>query len=127
VDEVLAVAPALIYPGADAAPVSQLLGCPPRPLLFIDATWRKSRRLLHEYPELARLQRYALHDMPPSRYRIRKSTQVDAVSSLEAIVHTLELLEQAPGRYTTLLKAMDWMIAQQINYIGTERLNHNYQ
>jgi len=126
VDEVLSCAPALIYPGAAAMPITDLLECSPRPLLFIDATWRKSRRLLLETPELALLPRYALHNMPASRYRIRKSTEPNAVSTLEAIVHTIELLEAAPGKYISLLKIMDWMIAQQISHMGTSRLKNNY-
>ena len=126
VEQLLSCAPVLIYPGSQAMPITDLLGSSPRPLLFIDATWRKSRRLLLESPELAKLPRYALRELPASRYRIRKSTQVNAVSTLEAIVHTLELLETVPGKYTSLLTAMDWMIAQQISHIGATRLENNY-
>ncbi len=126
-DQILSCAPVLIYPGAEAAPISELLDCSARPLLFLDATWRKSRRLLHENPEFTHLPRYALHDMPASRYRIRRSNQLDAVSTIEAIVHTLELLEAAPVKYASLLNAMDWMIAQQSSHIGASRLQSNYE
>ncbi len=125
-DRMLSDSPVLIYPGAEAMPISDLLDLPPRPLVFIDATWRKSRRLLFETPELRSLPRYALHDMPPTRYRIRQSKQHNAVSTLEAIIHTLELLEAVPGKYASLLTAMDWMIAQQIKHIGASKLNSNY-
>jgi len=127
VNQLLSFAPVLIYPGIEAAPVADLQASSPRPLLFIDATWRKSRRLLFETPELAHLPRYALHDMPASRYRIRRSNQPDAVSTLEAVVYTLELLETAPAKYVSLLNAMDWMIAQQISHIGASRLERNYE
>ena len=126
-DQALPHASVLIYPGAAAAPVSELLNRSACPLIFIDATWRKSRRMLHEMPQLANLPRYGLHDLPASRYRIRKTNQSGAVSTLEAIIHTLELLEAAPGKYTSLLSAMDWMLAQQISHIGASRLQSNYE
>ena len=118
--------PALIYPGQQAEPVEALAEGPQRPLLFVDANWRKSRRLLHEMPWLSALPRFAIHDAPPSRYRIRSSRVADALSTLEAIVHTLETVEKAPGRYAPMLDVMDWMVDQQIRYMGREVYQRNY-
>ncbi len=120
-------APALIYPGEQAEPVEALAEAPQRPLVFVDANWRKSRRLLHEMPWLSALPRFAIHDAPPSRYRIRSSRVADALSTLEAIVHTLELVEKVPGRYAPMLDVMDWMVDQQIRYMGKEVYQRNYR
>lgn len=116
----------LIYPGKDALPLSALAGQSPRPLVFIDATWRKSRRMLLESPELAALPRYALDAPAPSRYRIRKEPAPDAQSTLEAIVLTLGLLEGAEDRYHPLLSVMDTLIEQQIKRMGQETFSRNY-
>lgn len=116
----------LIYPGEDARPLWALAGEPPRPLVFIDATWRKSRRMLFESPELAALPRYALDSPPPSRYRIRKEPAPDALSTLEAIVFTLEQLEEAEARYRPLLSVMDTLIEQQIQRMGRDTFARNY-
>lgn len=125
-DELPRLSPVLIYPGRDAAPLASLPTDAPRPLLFIDASWRKSRRLLHEHPSLARLPRYSLEGMPSSRYRIRRTALPDALSTLEAITHALELLEGSPGRYAGLLAVMDWMIDQQIARMGEAVYRRNY-
>lgn len=52
----------LIYPGEGSAPLSQLQSGPVRPLLFLDATWRKSQRMLLESGSLAALPRYHLEN-----------------------------------------------------------------
>jgi DTW domain-containing protein YfiP len=63
-------------------------------LVVIDATWRKSLRMLLEHRALAALPRVSL-DMPaPTRYSaIRAARLPHQVSTLEATVQTLALLE----------------------------------
>ncbi|MES3008491.1 MAG: tRNA-uridine aminocarboxypropyltransferase [Pseudomonadota bacterium] len=125
----------LIYPGADSQPLSVLREQPPQRLLFIDATWRKSRRLLLESAWLAALPRYHLESPPPSRYRIRKEPHNDALSTLEAVVHALTFLERAgegcvesgENQYTPLLLIMDGLIDEQIQAMGPETFATNYQ
>ncbi len=116
---------ALIYPGHQARPLAELTAAP-RPLLFLDATWRKSRRMLHESALLARLPRYGLERTPASRYRIRRQPRTDGVSTLEAIVLALEQLEQAPGKYHPMLEVMDWMVERQIECMGETTYRRNY-
>lgn len=125
----------LVYPGDDSLPLTRqsiASACNTNDvdsadftLLFLDASWRKSRRMLHESPELARLPRF--HLLPaPSRYRIRREPHERAVSTLEAIVHALETLEAAPGRYDPLRKVMDDLIDEQIGHMGQEKYQRNY-
>lgn len=126
---------ALIYPGADSQPLSVLREQPPQRLLFIDATWRKSRRLLLDSAWLAALPRYHLESSPPSRYRIRKEPHSEALSTLEAIVYALTFLERAvegcvesdENKYTPLLQIMDGLIDEQIRAMGPETFAKNYQ
>lgn len=127
INNLLARKPVLIYPGQQAQPVSDLRdGAAHRPLLFIDASWRKSRRLLHEFPALAALPGYQLTDLADSRYRIRREPTVGAVSTLEAITATLGVLEQDPLKFRPLLRAMDWMVDQQITHMGEDVYASNY-
>lgn len=125
-DELINEEPVLIYPGDEAEPVDALAGQPVRPLLFLDANWRKSRRLLHQFPALSALPRYALRSTGASRYRIRSSAVTDALSTLEAVVSTLEVVERAAGRYSGLLDVMDWMVDQQIAFMGEEVYRAHY-
>jgi DTW domain-containing protein YfiP len=89
----------LLYPNVPAAPA------PPAPttgpaagtalrLVVIDATWRKSLRMLLEHPALAALPRLSLDAPAPTRYRaIRAARRADQVSTLEATVQALARLE----------------------------------
>lgn len=88
----------LLYPDVPAAPALEPMdaGAPLR-LVVIDATWRKSLRLLLEHPLLAALPRLSLTAPAPSRYRaIRAAPRPDQLSTLEATVQALAMLE-GPG------------------------------
>ena len=111
--------PLLLYP--DTPGVS-----PPRPtatgperirLVVLDATWRKSRKMLHLNPILQALPRLALRDMPASNYHIRKAHAPDQLSTLEASIHALVQLEGADMRYAPLLEAFDGFVAQQAAWV----------
>ena len=117
---------ALIYPGPGAESVSALLASAPRPLIFIDASWRRSRKMLNQYTELSQLPRYALHDVPPSRYRIRKAPSEQSLSTLEAVARTLLKLEPHGADFGNLLHIMDQVIDQQIRRMGQSVYTRNY-
>lgn len=128
--------PLLLYPDTpgDAslgiAPPPRL---PPEPLLeperlrlvVLDATWRKSRKMLYLNPALQRLPRLALQDAPASAYRIRKAHAPHQLSSFEAAVHALAQLEENPLHYRPLLAAFDGFVQQQAACIrqATSHLN----
>ena len=128
VDEHQAV---LIYPGEDAEPLevlntqtSQIQQT--KTLVFLDASWRKSYRMLMESPVLQALPKITLHPTQVSRYQIRKSKLPHSLSTLEAVVHTLAGLEKNEGKYLPLLQSMDWMIEKQIELMGEEVFKKNY-
>ncbi|WUR11714.1 tRNA-uridine aminocarboxypropyltransferase [[Empedobacter] haloabium] len=82
-------------------------------LVVLDATWRKSRKMLYLNPALQALPRLALRDVAPSRYDIRKAHAPGQLSTLEAAVHALAQLEDDTGRYAPLLNAFDGFVGQQ--------------
>ena len=85
-------------------------------LVVLDATWRKSRKMLHLSPALQQLPRLALHDTPAPRYTVRKAHQPGQLSTLEATVAALAQLEQGEGGtapWQPLLDAFDGWMAQQ--------------
>ena len=90
-------------------------------LVVLDATWRKSRKMLYLNPLLQRLPRLALREAPPSAYRIRKAHAPHQLSTLEASVHALAQLERDDARYLPLLQAFDGFVQQQAS--RTPRLN----
>lgn len=118
--------PLLVFPDEDGQSIDQISAETVRPLLFLDGTWRKSRRMMHETPELAALPKATIQTSPTSRYRIRKTPNENALSTLEAIVYSLATLEQNKEKYRPLLASMDWMIDQQIKAMGVEVYQRNY-
>jgi DTW domain-containing protein YfiP len=83
-------------------------------LVVLDGTWRKSRKMLYLNPLLQQLPRLALHDMPVSRYRIRKAQGGDQRSTLEATCAALAQLEHGHAQqFEPLLDAFDGFVAQR--------------
>jgi DTW domain-containing protein YfiP len=105
----------LLYPDVPtlAAPtVWETTATKPLRLVVLDATWRKSLRMLHEHPALAALPRLSLDAPAPTRYRaIRAARRVDQVSTLEATVQALALLEGPAFDAAPLLDAFDRFVA----------------
>lgn len=118
--------PLLIYPGTDSQPLKEIVGQTARPLIFIDSTWRKSKRMLLESPQLQSLPKVVFTPTQPGRYHIRKEPNANARSTLEAIVTVLSTLEKTPEKYQSLLATMDWMIQQQIGHMGVDTFTRNY-
>jgi DTW domain-containing protein YfiP len=104
----------LLYPDVPAAPappVPETTGAPLR-LVVLDATWRKSLRMLLEHPVLAALPRLSLDAPAPTRYRaIRAARRADQVSTLEATVQALAMLEGPSFDAAPLLDAFGRFVA----------------
>jgi len=110
--------PLLLYPETPEAPAAPfdaaLLAQPDRlRLVVLDATWRKSRKMLYLNAGLQALPRLALHDVPASAYRIRKAHAPHQLSTLEAAAVALAQLEGDDGQYRPLLQAFDGFVQQQ--------------
>lgn len=104
----------LLYPDVPAAPAPPAAAVPAAPvrLVVIDATWRKSLRMLLEHPALAALPRLSLEAPAPTCYRaIRAARRADQVSTLEATVQALALLEGPAFESAPLLDAFGRFVA----------------
>lgn len=114
--------PVLLYPdtpGERSLGIAAPPACPALPaprqvrLVVLDATWRKSRKMLYLNPPLQALPRLPLRDTPPSHYLIRKAHAPDQLSTLEASCYALAQLEGDAQRYDRVLAAFDGFVAQQ--------------
>lgn len=116
----------LLFPADDAQPL-QAYAPSDQPLLLVvpDGTWRKARKLLHLNPLLAALPRVALAEGAVSRYRLRKAPGPGALSTVEAIVQALHVLE-APSSFEPLLKPFEALIEGQIAAMGAEVFQRNH-
>ena len=118
--------PRLLFPGEGAQQlVVDQADTLPTLLVVPDGTWRKARKMLHLNPLLAALPRVTLGDVPASRYRLRKAPGPDALSTLEAITHALQILE-APKSFVPLLTPFEALIDQQIEAMGSDTYQRNH-
>ena len=118
---------ALLFPGDQAQVLTAYTEVDDQPLLLIVpvGTWRKARKLLYLNPMLAALPRVTLGAVAPSRYRLRKAPEAGALSTLEAVVEALNVLEQ-PVSFDALLKPFDALIEGQIKAMGAETFQRNH-
>jgi DTW domain-containing protein YfiP len=106
---------AVLYPSPDAPLLDELpASARPSTLVAIDGTWAHAKRLYRENAWLRALPHVRLQPAQPSRYRIRREPRADYVSTLEAIVEALRVLEPEHTRLDELLAAFDRMIDRQI-------------
>ena len=83
----------------------------------LDATWRKSRKMLYLNPALQAMPRLSLQDYPPSIYKIRKAHSENQLSTLEASCYALQQLEHNAVDYTPVLDAFAAFVAEQQTFL----------
>ena len=118
----------LLYPPTDyaghaePAPLDAMQLADPHQLrlVVLDATWRKSRKMLHRSPSLQRLPRLTLDDVPQGRYAIRKAHKPGQLSTLEATCAALAQLDGDAVRWQPLLAAFDRFVAQQQTFVPNQ-------
>jgi DTW domain-containing protein len=109
---------ALLYPTAAARDLRELSPAErPRQLVVLDGTWNTARTLYRDKRWLHRLPHYRCLPTAPDRYRLRREPQDDYLSTIEAIVDALRILEPDTTGLDALLGAFDAMIDRQIEYI----------
>jgi DTW domain-containing protein YfiP len=115
----------LLYPPSDyaghavpaALDAAQLTAPAQVRLVVLDATWRKSRKMLHQSPWLQSLPRWSLDASLESRYStLRKAHKPGQCATLEATCAALAQLQNDAARYVPLLKAFQGFVAQQAAY-----------
>ena len=85
-------------------------------LIVIDATWNKSKKILHLHPTLQKLPRLHLKGNLGSNYQIRKTTVANGLSTLESIVKALNTIEpksEDEGGFEAMLQPFEMMISLQ--------------
>lgn len=97
----------------------------PSLLIVPDGTWRKARRIISANSVLETLPRLSLPAGEPSAYRIRKTREPGAVSTIEAIERALSMLEPEVD-FRALLKPFNVLVGQQIEAMGEEVFRRNY-
>lgn len=107
---------ALLYPGPGAVDVEERPPEGPITLVVVDGTWPQAKKLVRESPALASLPRYAFRPLSPSDYRIRREPRDDYVSTLEALVHVLGVLERDRARFEAMLVPFRAMVDAQLEY-----------
>ena len=119
----------LIYPHDSSAiekglPINQSLA--ELPLILIDATWKKSKRILFQNPWLSKLPRYEISGLQ-SNYLIRKQKTPGALNTLETFCACWKELEpKKANEQHELLSAFHTFIEKKVNFIGSQRLKENY-
>ena len=104
----------LLYPGEGAIDVASHPPPGPVTLVVVDGTWWQARKVIRENRELSALPRYTFTPPTPSEYRIRKEPDATCVSTIEALVHVLGVLEGDRERFYALLAPFRAMVDAQI-------------
>lgn len=105
---------ALLYPDHDAILLDKInsdtkLFCEQLThLLVLDGTWKKAFKIMQLTPKLNEFKKVSFASVPANRYRIRKAPRADSLSSLEAVAHSLMLIEQCdPASLYQVLDALN--------------------
>jgi DTW domain-containing protein len=108
---------ALLFPSPDARDLREVPEHErPQHLVVLDGTWHTARTLYREKTWLHALPHFRFLPGAPGRYRIRKEPQLDYVSTIEAIVEALGILEPETQGLSQLIDAFDGMIDAQIAF-----------
>lgn len=116
----------LLFPGPDAQlVVAASEDQRPRRLVLLDGTWRKARKLLYLNPVLQGLAQVTLPAGLSSRYRLRKAPMAESLSTIEAGMHALQIIEPDTD-FSALLQPFDALIEGQIQAMGRAVYQRNH-
>lgn len=119
----------LLFPAqahSEIQPVAAIAAEVTSMLIVPDGTWRNVRKIIKTNPSLSTLPHLGLALDQPSHYRIRKTREIAAVSTIEAIVRALTVLEPE-HEFSPLLRPFEALVEQQIEAMGAEVYERNYQ
>lgn len=95
-------------------------------LILIDGTWKKAHKIFMLSKNLHSLPSFKLELTEPGLYQIRSSKLEHSLSTLEASIQALKILENKLDT-TSLKKSFVKMIEFQIEKMGAETFSKNYQ
>ncbi len=110
---------AVLFPSNDSVALEELgVHEHPSALIVIDGTWAQARKLYRRNSWLHALRHVHLTPAAPSRYRIRRQPRSDYLSTVEAVVSALKILEPDNPGFDGLLERFDRMIDTQARFIA---------
>lgn len=113
----------LLYPSSRAIDLEKLAPRDrPKKLVLLDGTWDDAKGMYRDNPWLANLPHYCLRPSLPSIYRIRKEPSETSVSTLEAILLALSILEPDTAGLDSLLRAFERMVDEQLSCATTRSI-----
>ncbi len=111
----------LLYPGLGAPLISDVPpDLRPEQLVVLDGTWHHAKTLVRDISALHDLPRYQLAPASPSRYRLRREPNATSLSTLEATVAALRVLEPDTNGLEQLLEAFNCMVERQLAHAKSE-------
>lgn len=108
---------AVLYPAPAARALDTLPAVErPRHLVVLDGTWFHTRKMYAAQRWLGELPHVCVRPPEPSRYRIRPEPRAEYVSTVEAVVCALRILEPETAGLDALLRSFDAMVDRQAAY-----------
>lgn len=105
----------LLFPGSQARRLDELSPAErPTQLVVVDGTWHQVKTVLRHVPALRQLPQYCLTPTQPSNFRIRREPNEQALSTVEAVVAALRILEPETTGLEQLLTVFNLMIDRQL-------------
>lgn len=105
----------VLFPDPGAPVLTELpVSARPTRLIVVDGTWAIASQLRRFHPALAGRSAVTLPPGPPSRYRLRSEPTPESISTLEAIVRALEVLEPDTQGLDGLIDAFDALNEDQL-------------
>jgi DTW domain-containing protein len=86
----------------------------PRQLVVLDGTWHHAKTMFRDVPELHALPRFRLAPTEPSRYGFRREPHAQFISTVEAVIAALRILEPELSGLDGLMAAFLAMVNRQI-------------
>ncbi len=117
----------LLSPGPAARDILRDPPLGPVTLVVVDGTWSQAKTVVRDNPCLQDLPRYAFATPEPSQYRIRKEPRAEYVSTIEALMHVLGVLEGDPARFRALLDPLNAMVDAQLLAQATAPRRSSYR
>jgi len=115
----------LLFPGPNSVQVSKLkVSLENSVLIVLDGTWKKAKKIFYSTPKLQDLKRITLDQNITSEYILRKEPKLGYLSTLEAIVYSLEHLEEKS--YSKSIEVLKSIQSFQITKMGQEKFNKFY-
>ncbi|MBQ4858243.1 tRNA-uridine aminocarboxypropyltransferase [Pseudoalteromonas sp. MMG007] len=93
-------------------------------LVVIDGTWKKAYKIFQLTTLLNQFKTVSFKQLPKNRYVIRKAPRADSLSTLEAVAHSLFLIEQLNP--APLYNLLDELIQKQTQHMP-EHVKARYQ